>query len=39
MKERVDAQYAAGRNTSMGDEELLRMLQEIALDVWEKAKD
>ena len=39
MKERVDAQYAAGRNTSMGDEELLRMLQEIAPDVWEKAKD
>ena len=39
MKERVDAQYAAGRNTSMGDEELLCMLQDIAPDVWEKAKD
>ena len=39
MKERVDAQYAAGRNTSMGDEELLCMLQAIAPDVWEKAKD
>ena len=39
MKERVDAQYAAGRNTSMGDEELLYMLQDIAPDVWEKAKD
>ena len=39
MKEQVDAQYAAGRNTSMGDEELLTMLQEIAPDVWEKAKD
>ncbi|MBQ5886416.1 MAG: 2-isopropylmalate synthase [Clostridia bacterium] len=39
MKERVDAQYAAGRNTSMGDEELLCMLHDIAPDVWEKAKD
>ena len=39
MKERVDAQYAAGRNTSMGDDELLCMLQAIAPDVWEKAKD
>ena len=39
MKEQVDAQYAAGRNTSMGDDELLCMLQAIAPDVWEKAKD
>ncbi|MBQ7939837.1 MAG: 2-isopropylmalate synthase [Clostridia bacterium] len=39
MKEQVDAQYAAGRNTSMGDEELLTMLKEIAPDVWEQAKD
>ena len=39
MKEQVDAQYAAGRNTSMGDEELLRLLKDIAPDIWEKAKD
>lgn len=39
MKEQVDAQYAAGRNTTMGDDELLCMLQAIAPDVWEKAKD
>ena len=39
IKERVDAQYAAGRNTTMGDDELLCMLQAIAPDVWEKAKD
>ena len=39
MKEQVDAQYAAGRNTSMGDEELLHLLKDIAPDVWEKAKD
>ena len=39
MKEQVDAQYAAGRNTSMGDEELLCLLKDIAPDIWEKAKD
>ena len=39
MKEQVDSQYAAGRNTTMGDDELLCMLQAIAPDVWEKAKD
>ena len=39
MKEQVDAHYAAGRNTTMGDDELLCMLQAIAPDVWEKAKD
>jgi isopropylmalate/homocitrate/citramalate synthase len=29
MKERVDAEYAAGRNTVMGDGELANMLREI----------
>ena len=38
MKEKVDAQYAAGRTTSMGDEELLSLLKTIAPDIWEKIK-
>lgn len=39
MKEKVDEQYAAGRTTSMGDEELLALLQTVAPDIWEKLKD
>ena len=38
MKEKVDAQYAAGRTTSMGDEELLSLLKTIAPDIWEKIR-
>jgi len=38
MKEKVDAQYAAGRTTSMGDEELLSLLKTIAPDIWERIK-
>ncbi|HPT84948.1 MAG TPA: 2-isopropylmalate synthase [Bacillota bacterium] len=32
MKERVDSEYEAGRNTVMGDEELVNMLREIDYD-------
>ena len=39
MKARVDQQYESGRTTSMGDEELLAILRDIAPDVWEKARD
>ena len=39
MKARVDEQYDAGRTTSMGDEELLSLLQLIAPEIWEKVKD
>ena len=36
MKEKVDEQYASGRTTSMGDDELLALLKPLAPDVWEK---
>ena len=38
MKEKVDAQYAAGRTTSMGDEELLSLLKIISPEIWEKVR-
>lgn len=39
IKERVDAQYASGRTTSMGDEELLGILHDISPEIWEKIKE
>lgn len=36
MKERVDAEYAAGRNTVMGDIELENMLREIDFSEYER---
>jgi isopropylmalate/homocitrate/citramalate synthase len=36
MKERVDAEYAAGRNTVMGDGELENMLREIDFKEYER---
>jgi len=39
VKEKVDEQYAAGRTTSMGDEELLSLLRIIAPEIWEKIRD
>ena len=35
MKERVDALYAEGRNTVMGDNELEALLREIDGDMYE----
>ena len=39
MKEKVDEQYASGRTTSMGDDELLSILKPLAPDVWEKIRE
>ncbi len=36
MKQRIDAEYAAGRNTVMGDSELQNLLKEIDFSLYEK---
>ena len=36
MKERVDKEYASGRSTVMGDEELENILRDVDFDLYEK---
>ena len=36
IRAKVDEEYAAGRNTVMGDEELENILREVDFDFWEK---
>lgn len=36
IKELVDAEYARGRNTAMGDEELITFLKQVSFDEYEK---
>lgn len=36
LKEWIDEQYAAGRNTVIGDEELEAVMEKITPELWEE---